>query len=1339
MEGIILRAMPQVVEATLGDLMREKPKYLRGHTLDNRRRRLSTVVGRHADKSRPFIVSVHNARSPLQPSEANVVLRKEQSKIWLRKEDVVLITYLPERGGAGGGGANQGVKTGIGIALAVAAVVLLIAAPYLAGPAFAIGSLTISWLTAIQIGLVVGGIALTLISSRSKANKKAAEERQSYGVSGGGNMPRPGDRIPVGYGRCWHKPDLSQPDASYFMSGTGDQVLLKRHTVAAGEYVCYNIRAGKQLVWNSETGYHAPFSVDNFQFELLYNSPSGLVPGDIITSTAVVGNQLPRPIDNPNMSGPFNINPTGPLVNYIVISLSFTNGITATITKNGQQVPGQPAPWGWLFEVAPIDASGTVTGPWTTLSQRSSDSEGYWFSQKPMNLSLFFNVTPGRYAVRGRNAMPLISTIQNNLAWVGLSGWVPDTRVRPYVTEIAMKIFANEAMQGAAFAEIELDMERKLPTFDGSTWGAPVTTRKAPWAFADVVTNQVYGGHLPLSRFDSQLVMYYATNGAITFNEFNGIIRGPVSVWEAAAVTLLPMRAEPVNLGRVWSMTRDEQQIGRRHFISRAKILKGSTEENLDLDAEDGSAHQIIEFDQDGDYRVSNSAEYILGTASITPTRRKILGIRDYDHAMHIAKWLSGCGFYRRERISLATELDARIYKRGQSAAVDIVFGDEMRAARVTDQAGYILTLDNDVTVAAGDHIILRDRRGKEWGPVTITQGVDARHIVLDAAEAIAVTNSTGLAVGDVLGTDSEIMTPALVGQLTVLSENFLVQSVKPSAAYRNDVILVNDAPEVWALLGEAIPGQPPVTFPLTDPLVPSISRVDVTITQRAASYAAEWIIIAGRGAVGFQTELAYDGINYSRVGTGVTGSVELAVPDTTFNGSLRSRAQGRTGLWGDWYYSPLLIGVPSVLSRVSVELEDLRGQLEYEVGLLTDPDKVGSIPETRAFLEQMIEELGSATSGSSSNHFIQHDALKKEVSSNFASFEQTLALKVTDTEARAISNEELTARIISNDVVSTSNISTTLSAYATTDAAATIADQEILAQLQSPSGTIAAHVVDQTAAFVTDSEALSISNTEATSIFNGFTATGRIRFSAAATPAGVEARFAIELKSDVLGTYHSTGLYLDLINTGGVRSGRIFLDANEIYMGAIGETGVAALQVVGNQVRIINLLVTDSAILPNAVQERKNANPKNNANIDLSGNSGGQFSQWVDIISDQGGICSVTHTVTVANSVSAVDVSFAVVLTTGPITGTTPGTTTVEIGLFTNGNLFRGVALANLTTGASTTVQSLSRAFNSSFLVFLDQPAQYEFRLMMRYSSNNPSGAASVRGQWFRVNLFKG
>lgn len=888
--------------------------------LDPRRRRLSQVIGRHVDRSRPHMIAVQRARDPLQPIEEAWVLRgrdkhgkvKPWPRTYLPADAVVVVVYLP-RGGAMGGGGSRGGKSPLGIALGIAGLALVAFAGPLgnaAAGALSLGGAGSFAAAALTAGIAVGGAALLGLASRSKANKPATDTTQIYGVAGGGNLPKPGDRIPRGYGRSWMKPDLSQPDFSQYDGD--DQILFKRHTLGLGRYRPYRVRAGKQVIWTEAGGFQAPFNDARNAIQFVYGTPSTLVPSNVVSASGI-GGLLPRPADVPSIAGPFLINQRGALVSRLQVDFQFPQGISRTETlRSGTVRSNQPGAWSVVFQYAPIDESGAITGPWQELYYGNSGAEGARFATHPLRYTKFRDVPAGRYAVRGWNVQPDSTGDPNNATidaaqWDAASGWVSDAAIRPGVTEMALRIYATKGSQAAAFGEVEIDAAAIIPVWTGSAWEEQETS-KAVWAFVDILRNQDYGGGLPGDQIDVERARGYAF--ALTeFDTFDGTIRGPVSVYEAAATVLLPLRAEPVHTGRYWSLVRDEPKAVRRHVVTRRQILKGTSEISFDLDTAAGAGHVIGEFDQDGDYRNPNQTTAIYGEASLTPTRQRWTGVRTFAHAQHLTRWRAASGAYRRQSTPFGVEMEGRIYRRGDSISVDHWFVDTAFVAGVLARNGNDLLLDASQQIPAGSVAVLRDRTGREWGPVGFVASPDGRTLALDPAGVAQVEAATGLPLAAVLTDGRADMTTVRMGPLEVLSENYLIQSVKMSGSDRAQVEALIDDARVWNAIGAPIVVPPAGGGGLSDPESPSILGLTANAVPIAAGFRCDYAIRPGRGAVRFEVGISYDGTRFdARPDAPVTGSIDLNPVDPQ-SITVRARAFGATGLPGPYYYTLLDLG----------------------------------------------------------------------------------------------------------------------------------------------------------------------------------------------------------------------------------------------------------------------------------------------------------------------------------------------------------------------------------------------------------------------------------------------
>lgn len=922
--------------------------------LDRRSRRLSQVIGRHADKSRPFMVAVQRARDPLQPIDEAWVVRgrdkagnvKPWPRMYLPADAVVAIVYLPRGGGgAASGGARS--KSPLSIALSIAAVALIAFAGPIGGAiAGAVGVTSAFGISAITAGVVLGGSALLGLASKAKANKAATETTQVYGVSGGGNLPRSGDRIPRGYGRSWMKPDLSQPDFSQYDGD--DQILFKRHTIGLGRYRAYAIRAGKQEVWREGVGFIAPFDDSRNAIEFVNGTASALVPNSVIAA-AGVGGMLPRPADNPAVAGPFLINQRGALISRIQIDFQFPQGISRTdYLKSGTVRNAQPAPWAVLFEYAAINEAGAIIGPWQVLYNGNSGAEGAIYETKPLRRTKFKDVPPGRYAVRGRNVQPDTSqstTGNSNIdaaQWDAASGWVADAAIRDGVTEMCLRLYATKGTQAAAYGEIEVDASAIIPVYTGAAW-VEQETSKSVWAYVDIMHNQDYGGAIPYSQIDLDTALFYA-NTLTEFDTFDGTIRGPVSVQEAASTVLLTMRAEPVHLGRFWSFVRDDQKQVRRHNITRRQIAKGTTQVSFDLDSTSGAAHVIGEFDQDGDYRSPNQAEAVYGEASLTPLRQRWSGVRTFAHASHLTRWRAACGAFRRQRIPFGVEMEGRIYKRGDSIAIDPWFLNGRQTVGLVGNKGDLIYLDADVDLQPNDRAMFRDRAGRVWGPVEIVgQGTSPRQIVLNSRSRQEVEQATGKSFEAMSDDGLGQMTPVTIGQIEVLRENYLIQTVSMTSPTRANVEAVLDDPRVWEALGSPIVTPPEGGAGLADPVSPRIVGLDAKLTAMAAGWRLDYTIRPGRGAVRFEAGVSYDDGNRfdTRIDVPVTGSIDLAPADPTML-VFRVRAFGSTGIPGPYYLIELALPRSELNANLPpVRYEDLEPDILDRIATILAADEV--------------------------------------------------------------------------------------------------------------------------------------------------------------------------------------------------------------------------------------------------------------------------------------------------------------------------------------------------------------------------------------------------------------
>lgn len=916
--------------------------------LPRERRRLSALVRRHADHSRPYIVSIHRRGDPLAVTDMSVRLRRTWSATEIGRHDTVVITYLPRGGGAQAGGGSRGGKAA-GIGLLVATVALaaigqfwaigalapLVGGTGMAGTIWAAGS----------AAMLAGAGYLLSRATQAKANK--ADDRPVYGVSGGGNLPRRGDRIPVIYGRCWTTPDLSQPDYSAYL-GDDSQELFKRLTIGCGKYAFKAIRVAGVTMWTADGGLTPAFAGSQIEF-IAPGATSALVPGQVATVAAVAGAQLPKAAAFPNWAGPFEFGSGAPLQTRIQLDFSLPQGCYAIPDGGNHEGKQFPTDWGVLFEAAPCDIDGTPIGPFTAIYNNG----GTVLSTRPMRFTHYVDLAPGRYTFRARNIGAADSVphpagfnakVTNVVMWDGLRAHIPQAAVRPGITELAMKIRAGKELSVTSFGEVDVEVSRILPVWNGSGWSDQETDLCA-WAYADILMDGSHGAGMPAGKLDLPRLLHYAGVGA-PYNTFSGIIRGPVSVYEAATIALGTMRASPLRLGSVWTMVRDEPKAVRKHVITRRQILRDTTGQTFNLDLSDGSADIIVEWMADGDPRRMQTHRVTFGEQTLTPRRMQATGARTGEHAIHLATWAAASAYYRRERRGFSLEYAGRMLLPNDPAFVDAWYFDPVETAGVLDAeidegAGrFVLTLDLEEEFEPGLYAILRGRDGLEWGPIAVTQEGD--RIVLNADDVAAAKSMTGLGLDDVLATATQAATSVVIGAYSEITSKWLIRSIGFEGETKVNVEAVFDAPQVWSALAEPIilPPPPPSTG-LENPATVAIAYVSALPVQRNAAMFMDWAVGRARSAAEYQVIISYDDWQTSELvyrGPATSGTHPLREA----NGTIRVRARGiaASGLVSAWQETAFTV-TPAIIDLGNAGA----GTLPYKA-FLAGMEPVGIVSE---------------------------------------------------------------------------------------------------------------------------------------------------------------------------------------------------------------------------------------------------------------------------------------------------------------------------------------------------------------------------------------------------------
>ena len=864
-----------------------------------RRRRLSTIVKQHAPAMRRAIPLVfragedpwHVATKPALDRASR--LRAQYKTTLVGPRDTVVFMTLP-LGSGGGSTSGIGKAAQIGSALAAIAMIAL-AGPFGVPAALGLEGAT---LFAVQAGLVVGGVALSYAAQKAAAAKKK-QSSDFTSISGGGNVPKPGDRKPLIYGKCWSAPPLSQSD--YFQYNALITTLFKRMTLGLGKFQVHQVRVGDSLIWDEESGIQAPFNGAALPgletaVEILYGTASTIIPGDVATSTEVSGQELPRPGGNPEWTPWFRLAPPGGATSQVLISHQYTS-------LTGQSNSGKPLPsaGGANFQGQRLDPiTGDPTGPiYDIFSHRLTAT-----STTAVHYSGLINLPEfGEWRIRGQNAYPDFSpNYQNSVTWDEMSAFLPTERVREKTTEIVLRVSSIKGLNITSFSDVQVLATRIVPVWTGSAW-VEQPTRKALWAYADLIRSE-YGLNDP-DGLDLAKVYEYANRSDLAgFDTYDGVLPSVSSIWEASGEVLHTLRADPVRIGAVHSFVRDESaaEAGGRRVITRRQTVLDSASADYELATEDDSAGDVIvEFFRNGDPKRPEEVRQDKFPSTRTPKRYKIAGISSGEHALRHANWLAAISRYRSSSHKITTEWDGRLIYPGTHILSDIWYLSAKVVAGVVAIAGLTLTLDIDLPtdLPTNPYASIRSRTGREWGLVQATVA-GPRSLLLNAQDVAA--QPTPLA--DALANDTQDPTTITIGELPDLQETYIARAAVPTDPDHVEIDMVFDDPRVWQILGETVvyPQPPSSAGPsvITEPVIPTVHARCVTVET---GIELVWGVGAAKGAVSYTAQLSYDaGTTYETLQDQqaiLTGRKTIRQSDDPL--TFRARAIGVTGLPGPW------------------------------------------------------------------------------------------------------------------------------------------------------------------------------------------------------------------------------------------------------------------------------------------------------------------------------------------------------------------------------------------------------------------------------------------------------
>ena len=400
----------------------------------------------------------------------------------------------------------------------------------------------------------------------------------------------------------------------------------------------------------------------------------------------------------------------------------------------------------------------------------------------------------------------------------------------PGVALVALRIKASDQLQGT-IEDFSVLARAKLSTFDGASWTAPVETRNAAWAYADVLRGSANPDPIDDALIDGQRIKEWAelieahttpdAAGDPVLNPmyFDGVIDYRTTVYRALSDIAAVARGTPLMRDGLFSVVFDHDRsleapaqlitprniiigsfLGRRAFIEEAHGYRVQ----LKNEAKDYGDDEVVFF----------SPGYSAGTARVY---EKIdwFGITNADRAVDETRFLIFSRRYRPEIFRIEMDIEHIAFERGDLVLfahdvplLGLAYG---RVSIVTHNPdpfpGTIpkITLDEECTFEPGKSYAARIRR---------------HHSVLEVMDSLALVN---LATTDIVKSrEITFVTPipyadrpvvddlVSFGEAGIETRRCVVRSISPQNDLTAVVELEDEGGAIFGDLTDPIPDYDP-------------------------------------------------------------------------------------------------------------------------------------------------------------------------------------------------------------------------------------------------------------------------------------------------------------------------------------------------------------------------------------------------------------------------------------------------------------------------------------------------------------------------------------------------
>jgi hypothetical protein len=635
------------------------------------------------------------------------LLRAEWDRL-VAPGDVVVFQVLPQ--GGGGGGSNP-----LRIILTIA---VIVGAAYFGPILGASLGTALGTTAAVGTALATAGIYLAgnlLVNAivpppslpGGQSGSDIGSPSPTYNISIQGNQARPGQSIPVIYGRHLVYPDFAaQP---YFeFDSNNDQYYYALLCIGQGEYDVETIRIDDTPI--------VYFSDVTTQIVEPGQSQS-LVKTNVLTSPEVQGQDMLTNV----YVGPFNISQPGTTVTQIGIDVVFPRGL---FFANDDGSLGSKTIT-WRVEYRGVgDTELSFENNYTTLATETFTAA----DNTQIRRSFLYSVDPGRYQVRivRTDTRDDNNRAAHDIVWAGLRAYLQGSGVdNSTTTMLAVKIRASEQLSGLSQRRIGVLVNRKLPVYSFGGFTPPTATSSIVWAFYDAITNPIYGGAISPSRVDIDTLVQLDQILEDRGDFFDAVFDSRITLWEALIQIARAGRCVPLMRGGIFTLIRDSQQTLPTALFTMRNIVKNSLSIQYLTTTEESPDGVEIEY-YDGTKWANDVVTVPLpgGSTPQNPVKVNIFGVTDGIHAEREAKYIAANSKYRRKVVKFTTEMEGFIPCYGDLIALSHDVPDWGQSGDVLafDALTNTVTLSEAISFAPSgqSYVIFNKPSGDPHGPYPV-------------------------------------------------------------------------------------------------------------------------------------------------------------------------------------------------------------------------------------------------------------------------------------------------------------------------------------------------------------------------------------------------------------------------------------------------------------------------------------------------------------------------------------------------------------------------------------------------------------------------------------------